>query len=421
MAYSGSADFTLNRDAIIRKALNKIGVLAKGETPDAEDIFDGAQSLNLMLKAWQNEGMGLWLNQQVTLYLQKDQQSYLLGPGGAHCTASPVETTVHASYPASEDADYLYVTSTSGIAHGDYVGIELDDGTLQWDMAYMPANDRDGVCESQARVFAGSLVINGDLTTGGVARCGQPRLITVYSANDNRGQIFTITGTDYTGAALTDTITGPNAGETVSGTKYFGTVTAVSTNAGCSGFVEVGVGDVNIVLAAIILPIAGTLDDDAAAGNAVFSYTDKIRRPLDIIEARYCTSENHERPLTPMDAAAYKWLTIKSTSGQALQYYYDPQLTNSVLYVWPVCDDVSARIKMTVKTPVDDLDQITDNAQFPVEWLEAIIYNLALRLAPEYGVVPMPEVKEMAIVSKAAAVGFDRGTLPVQFIPAVEW
>jgi hypothetical protein len=30
-------------------------------------------------------------------------------------------------------------------------------------------------------------------------------------------------------------------------------------------------------------------------------------------------------------------------------------------------------------------------------------------------------VKEMAIVSKAAAVGFDRGTLPVQFIPAVEW
>lgn len=420
MAYSGSADFTLNRDEIIRKALNKIGVLAKGETPDAEDIFDGAQTLNVMLKAWQNEGMGVWLNQPVTLYLQKDQQSYLLGPDGAHCTATPIETTVHASYPAVEDNDYLYVTTTSGIAHGDNVGIELDDGTLQWSTAYMPANDRDGVCESQARVFAGALVINGDTATDGVARCGQPRKITVYSANDNRGQTFTVTGTDYTGAAQTEDIAGPDAGETVSGAKYFGTVTAVSTNAGCSGLVEVGTGDVNIVLANVILPLDDVLDDDAASGNAVFAYTNRIRRPLDILEARYCTSDGHERPLEPMDAAAYKWLTIKSTSGQALQYYYDPQLDNGTLFLWPVCDDVSARVKLTVKTPVDDVDQITDNVQFPKEWLGAIIYNLALWLAPDYGVVPLPDVKEMAITLKASAVGFDRGTLPVQFVPATE-
>jgi len=90
------------------------------------------------------------------------------------------------------------------------------------------------------------------------------------------------------------------------------------------------------------------------------------------------------------------------------------------LYVWPVCSDGNDWLKMTVKTPVDDLDQITDNAQFPKEWLEAIIYNLAIRLAPEYGVIPLPDVKEMALVYKEMAVRFDRGTLPVQFVPAVE-
>lgn len=420
MPYSGSADFILNRDEIIRKALNKIGVLAKGETPDAEDIFDGAQSLNLMLKAWQNEGIGIWLNQQVTLYLQRGQSAYRLGPDGDHCTASPVETNVHSSYPGSEGAGYVYVTSTSGIAHGDHVGIMLDNGLWQWDTAYMPENDRDGVCRSQTKILSGLLNINGDLASGGVARCGQPRLITVYSANDNRGQIFTVIGTDYTGAVQTDAITGPNAGETVSGSRYFGTVTAVSVNSGCSGYVEVGVGDVSLTLASVTLPVAGTLDGDAASGNKVVAYTDKIRRPLDILEARYCTSGGHERTLLQMDADSYKRLTVKSTSGQVLQYYYDPQLDNGVLYVWPVCSDGNDWLKMTVKTPVDDLDQITDNAQFPKEWLEAIIYNLAIRLAPEYGVIPLPDVKEMALVSKEMAVRFDRGTLPVQFVPAVE-
>jgi len=54
------------------------------------------------------------------------------------------------------------------------------------------------------------------------------------------GDTFTITGTDSSGNAETENITGPGAGLTVTTTKAFLTVTAVSVGSALTGNVEVG-------------------------------------------------------------------------------------------------------------------------------------------------------------------------------------
>ena len=111
--------------------------------------------------------------------------------------------------------------------------------TITWTMA---ALDRDGISVAQKRTGAGALTITGDLASGGVATMDVARHIGVYCAGDINTVVFTITGTDRYGHAISETITGVNA-TTVNGNKNFKTVTAVATSATVGTDVEVGTTD----------------------------------------------------------------------------------------------------------------------------------------------------------------------------------
>jgi len=60
MTTSGSFDFNLTRNEIITAALRKLGVLATGQTPTAEQIANGAQALNVHVKSLRAIGVFLW-------------------------------------------------------------------------------------------------------------------------------------------------------------------------------------------------------------------------------------------------------------------------------------------------------------------------------------------------------------------------
>lgn len=101
--------------------------------------------------------------------------------------------------------------------------------------------DRNGVCAAQTPGSATNLTINGALADGGSVTFDQPRQVTVYAAGDESAKSFTVTGTDETGTAASEVITGPNA-TTVTGSTYFATVSQVASSAATSGNVEVGSG-----------------------------------------------------------------------------------------------------------------------------------------------------------------------------------
>lgn len=133
-------------------------------------------------------------------------------------------------------------------------------------------------------------------------------------------------------------------------------------------------------------------------------------RPLRILSCTLKkTSDGSETPLSPMSRDQYHTLSIKTQAGLPNQFMYDPQLTNGVLYFWPIMNTTGYTAELLYLKPYDDLDNSTDDFEFPAEWMEAIKYGLAARLSDEYG-LPLQErayLYKKAEDAKKAVDGFD--------------
>ena len=128
MALSGSKNYSITRANIIESALRKIGGYDQGESIPGDETSAADMALNLMVKEWTARGVDLWLRDEITLFLQPDQQSYALGT--ANATASYVETTLSAAEASGQTV--ISVTSSTGMTAADVVGIKMDDDTIHW-------------------------------------------------------------------------------------------------------------------------------------------------------------------------------------------------------------------------------------------------------------------------------------------------
>lgn len=150
--------------------------------------------------------------------------------------------------------------------------------------------------------------------------------------------------------------------------------------------------------------IADALDDDAASGNAVFNYTTKIVRPLKITDARrYNIAGATDTPLSPMLARLdYNALPNKTQTGTIMQAFYDPRRSDQsgYLYLWQPPTTVTDLVKFTWQRPIMDFDSASDDPDLPIEWVDAIVYNLAISIAAEYDV---PADRLQVIAAQAAS------------------
>ncbi|WP_310568480.1 filamentous hemagglutinin N-terminal domain-containing protein, partial [Hydrogenophaga sp.] len=99
-----------------------------------------------------------------------------------------------------------------------------------------------GIAQSQTLSAAGNLVIDGSLAGAGAVSVTGGGRVAVTSGSDETGVTFTVTGTDMLGRAQTEQIVGGNAA-LVSGTKYFATVTQISSSGATAGNVSVGLAE----------------------------------------------------------------------------------------------------------------------------------------------------------------------------------
>lgn len=131
MATSGSIDFSVSRDDIITEALEQMGVLAEGQSPSTAQLTSMSRTLNMMVKSWQADGLNLFAVQKIYVYLEKDKNEYSLSSSSTdHLSTEYNRTTTSAS--ALSSATAIDVSSIAGMASLDYIGIKLDDGTMQW-------------------------------------------------------------------------------------------------------------------------------------------------------------------------------------------------------------------------------------------------------------------------------------------------
>jgi hypothetical protein len=90
MATSGSADFSITRNDLVKYALINLGVLGEGETPSSTQYTDGAMILNMIVKAWHADGMPLWARKQTSFALTATT-TYNIGVGQTINTARPLK------------------------------------------------------------------------------------------------------------------------------------------------------------------------------------------------------------------------------------------------------------------------------------------------------------------------------------------
>jgi hypothetical protein len=130
MTTSSSYNWSITGTEIITEALELLGVFGVGETLSAEDQATCLRSLNGMIKTYASKGIGLWKNREASLFPSYEGYSYSIGPTGDHCSTGAYKTET--SVLASSGAATITVDSDDNITNGDYIGIELDDNTVQW-------------------------------------------------------------------------------------------------------------------------------------------------------------------------------------------------------------------------------------------------------------------------------------------------
>ena len=146
MASSGSWDFGQTATQLIQAVYEDLGVVSPGVSPVASLSTLALDRLNKIVKQHQgvSDGMGLKVHtrQFVTLIFAKGQQSYLIGPntGDARASTQVGRTTISADEAIGQTVISItsntdttsYPGTTITMTSGDSVGIELNDGTIQW-------------------------------------------------------------------------------------------------------------------------------------------------------------------------------------------------------------------------------------------------------------------------------------------------
>jgi hypothetical protein len=110
-----------------------------------------------------------------------------------------------------------------------------------------------------------------------------------------------------------------------------------------------------------------------------------------------------------------------------VNWYYDSQRDEGILYVWPAPSaQVAPQITVRIDTlrPFFLIDNAANTLDFPAEWQETVVYNLATRLMPKY---PVNDPAIAATVNGRADALFaqlkawDNERSPIYLQPEARW
>ena len=141
------------------------------------------------------------------------------------------------------------------------------------------------------------------------------------------------------------------------------------------------------VYSSIQVTLSVELPSAAKSGSSIYTFTNLIQRPQRILSCRRKTfGQDNEIPVLSWSRDEYFNQVNKLSQGTVVNCYYSPQLNDGRMYVWQTASSVNDLLRFTFERPIQDLDIGDDNLDIPVEWLEAVIYGLAFRLADDYNV-----------------------------------
>jgi len=170
------------------------------------------------------------------------------------------------------------------------------------------------------------------------------------------------------------------------------------------------------------LPGAGVVNLDAAltqdvnSGVVVYNYRGTFIPVKRILNVRRRETNNYEIPIIFESRQDYFDLPNKENEGTPIQAYYTRQRDNGVMFLWNTPSSAVPVINFTYERSLQIFDTLTDTFDFPEEWHEAFISNVAVKLIPKYGASQAlaAELKQEAAEALAMALSFDSAVYPIE-------
>lgn len=155
-------------------------------------------------------------------------------------------------------------------------------------------------------------------------------------------------------------------------------------------------------------------------GSKVYTYTNRITRPVHLLYAYRRDTSGNDAEIEIVGRKEYERLSLKSSDGVPTACHFDPQLDDAVLHVWPVDNPKSTdKLHLVLRFYMDDFDASGNNPELPVEWTNALVWNLAAELSFEYGTDPATrsQVFRIAEQKKQALFSSDTENASFEFVP----
>jgi len=139
----------------------------------------------------------------------------------------------------------------------------------------------------------------------------------------------------------------------------------------------------------------------------------------------YLANTPTEIPLARMNRDDYTNLPNKAfQSNRPLQYWFDRQVNNPIMHMWPVPNLAATVCQIVVwrQRYIMDVGTMTQDVEVPQRWLEAIVSGLAAKMALELTEVDpslIPILDQKAAISLNIAQMEERDNSPMMIAPNI--
>jgi hypothetical protein len=120
--------------------------------------------------------------------------------------------------------------------------------------------------------------------------------------------------------------------------------------------------------------------------------------PLKMLEAYSIpTSGNTRIDVEIISSSEFNILPYNTSGGQPIKLNYQPFVNYGVVKIWPTPDTSVATnytMKLVYQAPFEYFTASTDTMDMPEEYYLPIVYNLAVLIAPEWG-IPIEDRREL--------------------------
>lgn len=140
--------------------------------------------------------------------------------------------------------------------------------------------------------------------------------------------------------------------------------------------------------------------------NATASYTIgaaqtwNTSQPIDIDQA-FIRVSNEDYQVEVVKRREFNKIPDKAKTGRPTKLYFQRGASTGTVYLWPVPTATEA-IYLDMRKALATFSALANEVTLPLGYRRAIVFNLAVEIAPDYEIEPSAEINRMAAESLAA-------------------